>query len=1091
MNGGAIDGTTIGATSASTGAFTTLTSSGGFTGDVTGDLTGDVAGDVTSTGTSTFATVDINGGAIDGAIIGAASQAAGSFTTISASGAITGDLTGDVTGNADTATALATGRTIAITGDATYTSGAFDGSGNVTGALTLANSGVTAATIGSSTVIPVLTIDAKGRITNTSTVGVGAGVLAMAGDTGTDNVTVGTDTLTVAGTANEIETAVTDNTITVGLPDNVTVGGNLTISGNLTVDGTTTTVNTTNIEVEDPLMFLATGNGGADLVDIGFYGLYDTSGSQDLYAGLFRDAGDGKFKLFKDTQDVPTTTVDTAGTGYSVASLVANIEGTTDGAHNGTVGATTAATGAFTTISASGTITGDVTGDLTGNADTATALATGRTIAITGDATYTSGAFDGTGNVTGALTLANTTVTAGDYGDASNAVALTVDSKGRITAISEVAVAATYNVTGDTGSKAIALATETIAYTGGTGVTTAVSDAGDSITFAIGQAVGTTDNVAFGTIGGTVITASTNFAGDITGDLTGGATIGAGKTLDVDGVVDIDASSGNMDGVNIGGTTPGTAAFTTASASGGFTGDLTGTADVATAVTLIASNATDAAHFINFTDAATGNENVRTDTGLTYNPSSGILTTTQVTGNLTGDVTGNADTATAWATARTIALGGDLSGSVSIDGSANVTLNATIAADSIALGTDTTGAYVQSITNGSFITGGDGGSESAALTLAVDATDANTASKVVARDGSGDFAAGTITATLTGNVTGNITSSGTSAFATATFSGDLTGNSAGTAGNDVTWSGDTKAGLFRVVASATYDTVIIGGDGTSGDLATGATLNIVGTDSVRIPAGTTGQRPGTGAQGMMRYNTTSGNTEIYSGSEWKNLATDFTVITHDSFNGDASTVAFTLSESSTTAGCMVSINGVIQIPTSAYSISGTTLTFTEAPASGDVVDARIISTTSTIEGLSSGNTYMKIDATNTSIDVYTGTTSGTITNYWDRDGAYVENKTAISVGTSATNIATFALATYRSAKFIVQSTNGTDYQVDEVLVIHDGTTATMTSYAQTVADGTTAFMTITADIDSGSVRLRGTGGSGTSTVRVAKHYIAV
>lgn len=44
---------------------------------------------------------------------------------------VTGNLTGDVTGNADTATALATGRTISLTGQATGTSGSFDGTGNV------------------------------------------------------------------------------------------------------------------------------------------------------------------------------------------------------------------------------------------------------------------------------------------------------------------------------------------------------------------------------------------------------------------------------------------------------------------------------------------------------------------------------------------------------------------------------------------------------------------------------------------------------------------------------------------------------------------------------------------------------------------------------------------------------------------------------------------------------------------------------------------------------------------------------------------------------------------------------------------------
>ena len=130
-------------------------------------------------------------------------------------------------------------------------------------------------------------------------------------------------TITFAGTTNEVEVSESSGTITVGLPDNVTISGNLTVSGD------TTTVNTATLAVEDPLINLATGNDSSDAVDIGFYGLYDTSGSQDLYAGLFRDAGDGKFKLFKDNQAAPTTTVNTSGTGYAVATLVANLEATT------------------------------------------------------------------------------------------------------------------------------------------------------------------------------------------------------------------------------------------------------------------------------------------------------------------------------------------------------------------------------------------------------------------------------------------------------------------------------------------------------------------------------------------------------------------------------------------------------------------------------------------------------------------------------------------------------------------------------------------------------------------------------------------
>lgn len=63
---------------------------------------------------------------------------------------------------ASTATALATGRTISLTGDVSYTSGAFDGTANVTGTATLASTGVTANTYASPSSV---TVDAKGRIT--------------------------------------------------------------------------------------------------------------------------------------------------------------------------------------------------------------------------------------------------------------------------------------------------------------------------------------------------------------------------------------------------------------------------------------------------------------------------------------------------------------------------------------------------------------------------------------------------------------------------------------------------------------------------------------------------------------------------------------------------------------------------------------------------------------------------------------------------------------------------------------------------------------------------------------------------------------
>ena len=110
---------------------------------------------------------------------------------------------------------------------------------------------------------------------------------------------------------------------------------NLTMSGDLTVNGTSTTVNTATLTVEDPLIKLASGNNAADSVDVGFYGLYDVGGT-DKYAGIVRDASDsGKFIAFKDLQTEPTTTVDKSATGYTKATIVADIEGDVAGNASG------------------------------------------------------------------------------------------------------------------------------------------------------------------------------------------------------------------------------------------------------------------------------------------------------------------------------------------------------------------------------------------------------------------------------------------------------------------------------------------------------------------------------------------------------------------------------------------------------------------------------------------------------------------------------------------------------------------------------------------------------------------------------------
>ena len=120
-----------------------------------------------------------------------------------------------------------------------------------------------------------------------------------------------------------------------------------------------------------------------------------------------------------------------------------------------------------------------------------------------------------------------------------------------------------------------------------------------------------------------------------------------------------------------------------------------------------------------------------------------------------GTVNGNATTALQLLTPRTIVLAGDIEGQVEFDGSQNVTLNTIVRQNSVALGTDTTGNYVQSIARVTgesylnvFVNGtlnGEAG-ESRSITLGLSAAVANNGNTLVARDAQGSFAGQVITA---------------------------------------------------------------------------------------------------------------------------------------------------------------------------------------------------------------------------------------------------------------------------------------------------------------------------------------------------------
>ena len=227
----------------------------------------------------------------------------------------------------------------------------------------------------------------------------------------------------------------------------------------------------------------------------------------------------------------------------------------------------------------------------------------------------------------------------------------------------------------------------------------------------------------------------------------------------------------------------------------GSAGSCTGnaaTATEATNVTASANNTTDETVYPTFVDGATGTQGIETDTGLTYNPSTGVLTSTAFTGNLTGNVTGNtsgssgsctgnAATATALATARTI-------GGTSFDGTAAIVPATITVADT----TDTSCsvALFESAT-GDLAPKSDGG-----LTY---------------NAGTGTLTATAFAGALTGNVTGNASGS----------AGSCTGNAA-----TATEATNVTATANNTTDETVYPTFVDGATGTQGiETDTGLTYN--------------------------------------------------------------------------------------------------------------------------------------------------------------------------------------------------------------------------------------------------------------------------
>jgi hypothetical protein len=396
---------------------------------------------------------------------------------------------GQFIGNADTASRLENSRNIAITGDLSWNVN-FDGSTNVTSTGTLANTGVVAGTYGDVSNYPIITVDSKGRITSASEQLID---FANATVLNSDNLkTVSSSSnlsyylpfvLYNVGAAGTYQSFYTDTDIRYNPSSNLLTIPNVSIGNSLTVNndsyfGSDTSDNIvfnglidSNIIPDDNLTW---NLGSASLkwnqlyvntinVDATINGTIQQADKIKISAGTLNqpyyltftvDANDitGAYEDLHTDSDVSynpsTNTLSATNTSLS-GNLIVN--GNTDlGSDSSDTLTINALVDSNVIPSGSRDLGSSVSrwnnvyantfnGSFVGNADTATRLATSRNIAITGDLSWNVN-FDGSANVTSTGTLANTGVVANTYGSNVNIPVLSIDSKGRVTSASVVAV---------------------------------------------------------------------------------------------------------------------------------------------------------------------------------------------------------------------------------------------------------------------------------------------------------------------------------------------------------------------------------------------------------------------------------------------------------------------------------------------------------------------------------------------------------------------------------------------------------------------------------------------------------------------------
>ena len=274
---------------------------------------------------------------------------------------------------------------------------------------------------------------------------------------------------------------------------------------------------------------------------------------------------------------------------------------------------------------------------------------------------------------------------------------------------------------------------------------------------------------------------------------------------------------------------------------------------------------------------------------------------------------------------------------------------------------------------------------------------------------------GNITA---GNVvtTGNITASyvlgngskltGMNTYANIDVAGYLPTYTGNITANNATVTGSFRGNIFADIITP-YQTTITAFNSST---------------AIKLPVGDNSTRP-TGVAGYIRYSTAGLAPEYYNGTDW--ISVNNTIVDQN-FSGDGVNATYTLSQPASQSGILVSINGTLQQPGTAYTVSVDQITFAEIPLTTDVIDVRFLGALVTMSPLvddltvsgniTSGNiipsanvTYSLGSATNQWKDLWVSNNTIYIGNTPVRvsGGSLLINGAAISGTYSNTNVAAY------------------------------------------------------------------------------------